>query len=128
MENDKADRRPPIGIDIGFVAVLVSPLIDGRVANKTILAGALGRRGGQSGAASISTVHELSHQKDGRRGSGRARVPRVIIVPPQHGQRSSGRGVTGASVVATVGATGGASSSLRQSASFSARWPLARKP
>ncbi|MDB5409000.1 MAG: hypothetical protein JWL84_3912 [Rhodospirillales bacterium] len=68
IERDKARRSPPIGIGIGFVAVLVSPLIDGMVADKRILAGAHGCRGGQSGAAGMSAVHELSHQKDGRRG------------------------------------------------------------
>ena len=86
IDRDKALRRPPIGIGISFVAVLVSPLIDGMVADNTTLAGAPGRRGGRSGTVSLSAVHELSHQKDGRRGSGRARVPRVIIAPPQHGQ------------------------------------------
>ena len=126
-ERGDARCRPPIGIGIGFVAVLVSPLIDGMVADKEILAGAPGGRGGQSGAVEMSANHELSHQKDGQRGSGRARVPRVIIAPPQHGQRSSRRGVTGSSVAAD-GATSGASSSFRQSASFAARWPLARKP
>jgi hypothetical protein len=65
IERDRAGRRPPVGIGIGFVAVLVSPLIAGMVADKAILAGGLGRRGGQSGAVGMSAVHELSHQKGG---------------------------------------------------------------
>ena len=83
-ERGDARRRLPTGIGIGFAAVLVSLLIDGMVADKRILAGAHGGRGGQFGAVSLSVVHELSHQTDGRRGSGRARMPRVIIAPPQH--------------------------------------------
>jgi hypothetical protein len=75
-----------VAIGAGFIAVLASSLIDGMSADKAILAGAHGRPGGQSGAIRISAVHELSHQKDGRRGSGRARMPKVIIAPPQHGQ------------------------------------------
>jgi hypothetical protein len=65
IERDTARRRPPVGIGSGFVAVLVSPLIAGMVADKAILAGGLGRRDGQSGAVGLSAVHELSHQKDG---------------------------------------------------------------
>jgi hypothetical protein len=64
----------------------------------------------------------------GRRGCGRGRVPRVIIAPPQQGQRSSGRVGLASSAGAIIGAGAGTASSFRQSASFAARWPLARKP
>ena len=127
IECGGAPGARPIGIGGGFAAVLVLPLIDGMAADEAILAGTHSGRGGQPGTIGMSAAHELSHQMDGRRGSGRARGPSVIIVPPQHGQRSSRRGVTGSSVAAD-GATSGASSSFRQSASFAARWPLARKP
>jgi len=36
----------------------------------------------------VATAHELSDQKDGRDGGGRGSGASVIIVPPQHGQRS----------------------------------------
>lgn len=52
-ERGDARRRPPVGIGSGFVAVLVSPLIAGMVADKTIRAGAPGGRGGQSGAVGM---------------------------------------------------------------------------
>ena len=38
-----------------------------------------------------AAAHEVSCQKDGRRGAGRGRMPRMTMVPPQHGQRSSGQ-------------------------------------
>lgn len=85
---ERGDTRGDLRIGIGadFVAVFGVERIDDGAADKAILAGAHGRRGGQSGAVSLSVVHELLHQTDGRRGPGRARVPRVIIAPPQHGQ------------------------------------------
>jgi hypothetical protein len=112
-----AGDKAPIGglmrIGSGFVAVLMSPPIDGMVSDKRGLADAHGGRDGQTGALGLSAVHELSHQKDGRRGCGGGRIPKVIIAPPQHGQRSRGRVVVGPSVVVTVGSTGGTSSSFR---------------
>lgn len=36
----------------------------------------------------VPAAHELSDQKDGRDGGGRGSGASVIIVPPQHGQRS----------------------------------------
>jgi len=57
-------------------------------------AGVIGARCRKSGAVGSPTHHEVSSQKDGRRGSDGGSLPRVIIVPPQHGQRSSGSGQT----------------------------------
>jgi len=78
----------------------------------------------------LPVAHELSFQKDRRDGGDGDGVPSAIIVPPQYGQGSCvipallpccGRGVE----VSTAGAI---ANSLRHSASFSSRWPLARKP
>src|SRR6185437_14783398 len=100
----------------GPVAVVVASCpIDGVSADKAILAGAHGGRWQQSGAVVMTAVHELSGQSDGRRGSDRGSVPKVIIVPPQHGQRSSGSVVPASSAGAGTGFGGGTSSSFRQS-------------
>ena len=109
-------------------AVIASCSIDGVPADKTILAGAHGGRWQQSGAVVRTAFHELSGQSDGRRGAGLGCVPKVIIVPPQPGQRSIGTVVPGWSARAGTGFGGRTSSSFRQKASFAARWPLARKP
>lgn len=69
------------------------------------------------GTVGSSERHEVSYQKTGRHGCGHGRMVRVIMAPPQHGQRSCWCGL-GAS---SAGSGGGASSSLRQSANFSAR-------
>jgi hypothetical protein len=65
IERGRAPGDPLIGIGAGFVAILSSSPIDRVSADKAILAGAPGRRCGQSGAVRISAVHELSHQTDG---------------------------------------------------------------
>lgn len=73
--------------------------------------------------------HEVSFQKEDRQGGsrhGRGQVMRVNEVLPQHGQRSCRCEGAASSVGSASGS--GTSSSLRQSASFPARCPLARKP
>ena len=72
-------------------------------------------------ALSDRAPHEVSYRKDDRPGFGSGKVMRTIITPPQHGQRLC-RHVAGVSSAGTIAASGvGASSSLRHSASFSAR-------
>jgi len=82
----------------------------------------------QAGGVAVRVAHEVSCQKDGRRGCGRGRVMRVIIVPPQQEQRSGLCNGAVSRACSAVDCAGTTSSSLRQSASFAARWPLARKP
>jgi hypothetical protein len=57
-------------------------------------AGVIGARCRKSHAVGSPTHHEVSSQKDGRRDSDGGSLPRVIIAPPQHGQRSSSSGQT----------------------------------
>jgi hypothetical protein len=96
-------------------------------ANGRILAGAIGVRCGRAGAAS-SPDHEVSCQKDGRASIGRGKMAMTTMAPPQHGQGSGRCGKDASGSWSAAGSAGGMSRSLRQSASFAARWPLARKP
>ena len=89
-------------------------------------AGVDGRRWHDCGDKEISAAHEVSCHADGRRGMVRGRTPRIIIAPPQHGQRLTAMIVRSGARDDARGA--GAAKSLRQSASFSVRRPLARKP
>lgn len=102
--------------------------IEALSANQTIPTGAMGARCRKAGAAQAPMHHEVSSQKDGRQGVARGGMSRMTMAPPQHGQRSGRRGGM-VSWACSAGASGdGTSSSLRQSASLAARWPLARKP
>ena len=73
----------------GLTAVTPGCRLPGGSSDKAIRSGALGCRCRQPGGR-MPAAHELSCQKHGRRGSDRGSVPRVIIGPPQQGQRSSG--------------------------------------
>lgn len=59
---------------------------------QSALAGAWGTRSGGCGAVGSPgrhpDRHEVSYQKDGRDGCCRCSVARVVMAPPQHGQRS----------------------------------------
>jgi hypothetical protein len=59
-----------------------------RLIEQSALAGASGTRSGGCGAVGSPGCHEVSYQKDGRNGCGRCRVARMVMAPPQHGQRS----------------------------------------
>src|SRR6266481_7968566 len=99
----------------------------GGLMDNAILAGTDDVRCPQAGGVALPIAHELSCQKEGRGGAWRGRVPSVIIAPPQQGQRSSGSVETASSAGTIIGGGAGTLSSFRHSASFAARWPLARK-
>jgi len=84
-------------VGVGFagsdVSVLRSIGLEAGVTDNAIQTGADGRRCRQASGVGLGVAHELSCQKAGRRGSGRGSAPRVIIAPPQQGQRSSGDGM-----------------------------------
>jgi hypothetical protein len=115
------------GVGLGSAAVMVAQYrIGAASANATIPVGAIGAQRRKSGAAEPLMLQEVSSQKDGRGSAGRGRMPIMTMTPPQHGQRPgwcNGR----VSWTCSAGVSG-RSSSRRQSASLSARWPLARKP
>ena len=97
---------------------------------KVVPDGADWRRSQGPGDGAMRLAHELSCQKGEWRSTGRGGAPSEVIGPPQAGQRSKSLVVDwrGWSAGAGRGIGGGTANSLRQSASFSARWPLARKP
>ena len=99
----------------------------GELADGAIPAGAKSARGEYGDAVGARKCHELSSQNRDRRGTRGGRTPVGLITPPQQGQRAgSCRDVLPSASSVLVGIT--VSSSLRQSASLAARWPLARKP
>ena len=110
------------------VAVLAPRRIAAASADNEILTGAQGVRCWRAGPVGMPMHHELSFQEDVRRGGDRGNVARVIIVPPQQGQRSNANGMAASSTGTADGLGGRTSSSFRQSSSFAARRPLARKP
>ena len=77
-------------------------------------------------AVELVGPQDVSSQKEGRGAAGRGRTASLTMTPPQPGQRSGWRGGTVSSIGSA--AAGGRLSRLRQTASLSARWPLARKP
>ena len=117
------------------VAEAMSALTGGTVASRRIgpmavdgrpPAGVVGVRCLEGDAVGSSADHEVSSARGGRADDGCGKMPRTTIVPPQHGQRSGG--CAGRRSWTWLPDGEATSSRLRQSASFAARWPLARKP
>lgn len=114
----------------GFVVVVVVPARYGAALvarRRAASAGACDARYQQVDAGRTPCRHEVSHWQEGRHASGRGSVPRVIMAPPQQGHRSVA-GTVPPAPGCSSGLGASVPSSLRQSAIFAARWPLARRP
>ncbi len=80
--------RAPAGPGAAPIAIVAWRRIDTGPFEQSALASAWGTRSRGCGAVGSPGCHEVSYQKDGRHGCGRCRVARMVMAPPQHGQRS----------------------------------------
>ena len=119
------------GGTVTWRAIRVAAAVDQVTAvltDEAIPAGVTSVRGEYGHAVGAWESHELSSQNRGRCGMRRGRTPVGIITPPQQGQRPGPRSEASSSPASAGASRAGAPSSLRQSTSLAARWPLARKP